>query len=93
MAKYNLAEFVERKNTELGIDIDLSDGSTVRVPAPECWPDMRAIEDLNECARLILGDEQWARFTADGGTYKLLDSILADAKGAGAGESSASSES
>lgn len=98
MAKaYNLAEFVERHLAENGIPITLPDGTTVVIPPAELWPDdvqpLLDAEDFAGAARVILGAEAYDQFTAAGGSWKLLNLIMRDAKGASAGESSASSPS
>lgn len=94
---YNLAEFVERHRAEHGIPIELPDGTTVVIPPAELWPDevqpLLDADDFAGATRLILGPDPYDQFVAAGGTWKLINLIMRDAKGASAGESSASSES
>ncbi len=87
--KYNLGEFVERRLVDAGIEIELPDGQIV-LPPPELWPDavneLFKADDYEGAARLILGEDAHCRFVAAGGTWKLLNAILVDARGADAGE-------
>jgi len=96
-----LADYKERKADEGAIDIVLSDGSTFRIPPPELWPDVvvsrvqveragGAAYGLDEMARGIVGDDEFDRFVADGGTSTLFHSILKDEHNLDPGESSAS---
>lgn len=87
-----LSEFRDERVKDASIEIELSDGSTVTVPPPECWPD-KLPRGIVAVAMAVLGDEQWGRYAADGGTAKMLDKIITDAQGATAGESPASTGS
>ena len=88
--KYNLSEFIERRVEEDGIEIELSDGTSVTIPPAELWPDEAAAAiDANDdeaLARAIMGDEAFDRFRADGGGWRLLNAFIRDAKGVDAGE-------
>jgi hypothetical protein len=42
--------------------------------------------DFDTASRMILGAEQWERFATAGGSWKILNSIIKDARGADAGE-------
>jgi hypothetical protein len=88
--RYVLTEFIERRIEEAGIDIELPDGTTVTIPPGELWPEETAplldADDYQAAAQVILGADEWARFVAAGGSWKLMNSILRDARGANAGE-------
>lgn len=100
--RIKLSDYKERKADEGAIDIELDDGSLFRIPPPELWPDevmerTRTLTKENaheyplaEQARDIVGAEEWARFTANGGTAVLFHSLLKEDHGADLGESSAS---
>lgn len=92
--RYNLADFKERKR-EAGVEVELSDGSTILIPPPELWPDgTEQLDDAAVMAKAIVGDEAFVRFTADGGTGLLLMGIVKDSQGGtDPGESPASSDS
>lgn len=101
-AQVDLADFKERKADEGSVDVKLSDGTRMRIPPPELWPDVvieriqaeRAGGDaypLERMARDMVGDEPFDMFVADGGTTTLFHAILADSHQLDVGESSASS--
>lgn len=97
MPKYKLSEFIERRNRDVGVEIDLDDGTSILIPAPELWSDsvMEALKNGDVDAALVglLGEEQAERWTAQGGTWRLLNAIYVDSQGVTPGESSASSDS
>jgi hypothetical protein len=72
-------------------------GETFSLPAPTAWPDEALAAANSEepvtASRLILGDEQYARFTAAGGNALFLQRLVAKLHGASVGESSGSSSS
>lgn len=93
-----LADFKAKKRDEGAIDIELENGTTVRVDPPELWPDEaqklgRAGDDEGAAVALLGGQDQYDEFVAGGGTAMLLWSIVKDVHGLNAGESGASSSS
>jgi hypothetical protein len=93
--RYNFAEFVETRRREDGIPVDMPDGAPLVIPPGILWPEaafeaMRA-GDMAGCTRAFLGDEQYDRLIAAGGSWRIIDAIIRDHEGASAGESSASS--
>ncbi|HET8931318.1 MAG TPA: hypothetical protein VFN21_11725 [Acidimicrobiales bacterium] len=80
------------------LDIGLGDAGTVRLKPPELWSqqahDLIAAgknrTDPEAVGRAILGDEEWDRFVAAGGTYPVLDKLIGDRHELTAPESSAS---
>lgn len=72
-------------------------GETFSLPAPTAWPD-DAFAAANSgdpvtASRLILGDEEYARFTAAGGNSLFLQRLVEKLHGAPMGESAGSSSS
>lgn len=101
LAEVVLADFKERKADEGAVDVKLSDGSRMRIPPPELWPDvvMDRIQaeraggeayPLEQMARDMVGGEPFDMFVADGGSTTLFHAILADSHQLDVGESSAS---
>lgn len=95
--RVKLSDFKERKGVEGRIDVELDDGSVFTIPAPELWPEdfyrTRAKlddADLEQTARLIVGDAEYDRFVAGGGTAVLFHALLNEEHGATAGGSQAS---
>lgn len=99
MPTLKLADEIERLEDEFSIEVKLDDGSTLRIPPPELWPDeARDIwsdpkKDDRDLGRAILGDEGWDRFTANRGTGSMFAHLLAKRYQLTLGESSASSSS
>lgn len=97
--RLNLGDEVERLKVERGLEVELSDGSTITIPPPELWPDeSRAIfKDKDKTDRdlaiVLWGEDGWERFVADGGTESLFAHLLAKRYQLTTGESSASSSS
>lgn len=92
-----LHDFKDKKRLEGQLDIELSDGSVLTVPAPELWPDetepmIRAGENV-ALGRFLLGEESYEAFLADGGTAALLGSMVSERHGVDPGKSSASDDS
>lgn len=95
-----LDDYKEKKADEGAIDVKLRDGTTFRIPPPELWPDEATRDaqearrtgdlDLERSARLIVGDKEFDRFVANGGSATLFHSLLTDEHQAATGESSAS---
>ena len=83
-----LTEFRDRRIAEASIEIELPDGPPVVIPPPDLWPDDidTVRDDLREMGRLILGDTEWDRFVAAGGTGKLLNALFVEAQGVSTGE-------
>lgn len=92
-----LADF-KAKASERALPITLSDGSTVQALPPELWPDevqacLIANDVAGAAALIVGGEEEYARFKADGGNSSLLMSMLEETLGTSVGKSSASSRS
>jgi hypothetical protein len=72
-------------------------GEQFVLPAPTTWPDEALTaankNDLIRCAQLILGEDEYERFTKAGGTALFLQRLAEKLHGASVGESSASSSS
>lgn len=87
--RVKLSDFKERKGTEGAVDVELDDGTVVRFPPPELWPDefTRVRKDMTpeEQAQAILGDK-FAVFISGGGTIMLALAIVGEFHGANAGE-------
>ena len=77
-ASVSLAEFRDKRQAEGAINIDLGDGSDpVVIPAAELWPDdLPSVTRKAEFAKAIIGESEWDRFVAAGGTYRLFESIF-----------------
>lgn len=74
----SLAEFREERAQAGNIDIDLGDGSPpVVIPAAELWPDdlPSSSREPDAFAAAIVGADEWERFKAAGGTFKLFNAI------------------
>lgn len=89
--KVVLNDFKAKKMDEGAIDIEAADGTVFSVPPPELWPDeaqdFMPQKDYIGLAKLLLGgDDEYARFTAAGGSAALISAILADEHGATLGE-------
>jgi len=76
--RYKLSDYRSKRIEEASIVVELDDGTDITIPPADCWPDKlpRGGEAL---FRAVLGDDQFDRYIAAGGTMKLLDSIVADA--------------
>jgi hypothetical protein len=97
-----LQDYRDTKEREGATDVELPDGTTVRIPPPVLWPEEVASlqagdhADMVRGCQLILGQEQWDRFVGAGGTSVMLMGIIDDtlkAEGLAVGESSASTGS
>ena len=97
-----LNDYRDTKEREGATDVELPDGSTLRIPPPVLWPEeVAALQagdhaDMIRGCQLILGEEGWARWVAAGGTSVMLMGIIDDtlkAEGLSLGESSASTAS
>jgi hypothetical protein len=97
-----LTDYRDTKEREGAVDVELPDGTTLRIPPPVMWPEEVAKlktgdhDDLVKGCALILGDDGWERWVAAGGTSVLLMSMIDDSlqgDGLGLGESSASTAS
>lgn len=77
------------------IEVEGADGVVFAIPPAELWPDEAinlAGEDNEACCRLLLGDQydEWVR---QGGTFGVLNRIVAESAGASVGKSAGSSSS
>lgn len=77
-----LADYKAKKIDEGAIDIELDDGTVIVVPPPQVWPDevivaARSGDPINP-ARLLLGEEEYERFLAGGGSGAVLNAIIFD---------------
>lgn len=80
-AVYNLAEFKDRRRTEGTICIELGDGEEpILIPPPELWPDDLPVRRGAKAVAIgLLGQDEFDRFVAAGGSGKILDAIFLDA--------------
>jgi hypothetical protein len=80
---YNLSDFKAKKAKEGAIHIELEGGETVTVPPAVLWPDEAhgfiLERDIVNAGIAILGEPEYQRFAAAGGSASLLNAILADA--------------
>jgi len=97
--KLKLGEVRERLVDKGAIEVELSDGTIIRIDPPELWPD-KCRQVLNDPAktdadlgREMMGAENWKKFAADGGTGALFAHLLMERYQMTAGESSGSSTS
>jgi hypothetical protein len=97
--KLKLGEVRERLVEKGAIEVELSDGTIIRIDPPELWPDKcRAVlkdpeKDDADLGREMMGAENWKKFVADGGTGALFAHLLMERYQMTTGESSASSTS
>jgi hypothetical protein len=85
-----LADYKAKKIDEGAIDIELDDGTIVTVPPPQVWPDdvilaARTGDPIGP-AKLLLGDKEYERFLAGGGSGSVLNAIIFDELGMSPGE-------
>lgn len=85
-----LADYKAKKIDEGSIDIELEDGTVVVVPPPQVWPDEVIVAarsgDPIVSAKLLLGDAEYERFLAGGGSGSVLNAIILDELGLSPGE-------
>lgn len=92
VARVRLVDRIERQITTRGIEIEVSDGTAVLIEPPELWSDevREAASDpeigSEGFAKVLMGQEQWDKFVADGGTPRLFDMIVREHWDASAGE-------
>jgi hypothetical protein len=88
--KIDVNEYRRRTAEEASIELEFGDGDPFVVPAFALWPDEVATAavagDLPRSAELIMGESEWARFRAEGGTATLLFNVL-EAEGMDLGKS------
>jgi hypothetical protein len=89
MARYKLSEYIESKRTGRQTHIELSDGTVLKVDPLELWSDevlSYSRSDQVRAAKALLGDDDYARYHADGGTAALLLTMMQEQQGVSAGE-------
>lgn len=100
MQVVDLAAYEEDRQARLGLTVTLGDGSTIRIPTADRWPEATLqgkdeageVLTIEERLRLLLGPEDAARFEADPhGDWRSLNAIIGDWLGDRLGESAASS--
>lgn len=81
----DLSEWRKAREEAGSLDIDLGDGSPpVRLLPPELWPPAvtEALRDhpgdFDAQGRAVLGDAEYERFLAAGGTARVLDQLIRD---------------
>lgn len=79
----NLGDYRERIEAAGSLDVHLADGTSVRIPPPDLWPDgvdeLIRSKDVEGAYRAVLGDEPYERFMADPhGSHRILDRLFAD---------------
>lgn len=92
--RIKLTEYIERRIVDDGLVVELPDGTEVTVPPAELWPDS-SFEALGEgktgeAVALILGGDQYLRFVAAGGNWRIINGMIAEQQGVTPGESVAS---
>jgi hypothetical protein len=93
MSRYNLSEFIESKRAGRQTEIELPDGSTIRVDPIDLWSDdalTLSQTDPVKAAKTILGEDVYTQFKAGGGSAGVLFALLTDKQGVTAGEASPS---
>jgi hypothetical protein len=93
MARYKLSEYIESKRSGRQTHIELSDGTVLQVDPLELWSDAvleNAQKDQVKAATALLGEANYARFKADGGTAALLLTLVQENQGLTPGEASPS---
>lgn len=93
-----LKDWMGKKRDEGAIEIELDDGSTVRIDPPQLWPEeatkAAANDDTSALAMLVLGGpEEFRKFCNSGGNATMIMAIFGEVHGTDPGESSASSTS
>jgi hypothetical protein len=97
-----LSEFREKREEEASLDLELSDGTVLRIPPPDLWPDKcmdvlalqrKGEADDSDLAKAIWGAANWKKYVADGGTTAMFSRLLIERFQMTTGESSASSSS
>ena len=90
--RVKLSDRIERQIATRGIEIETDDGTVVLIPPPELWSDEVRVVASNpettseEFARVLMGEDQWAKFIDDGGTPRLFDMIVREHWDASTGE-------
>jgi hypothetical protein len=92
-APYKLSAVVselERKHPD--IEVELSEGKTIRFPPPQRWSDevQQAAGDNVECLKLLFGPDDYAAFIAAGGSASVFLEIIQLETGIDLGKSLAS---
>lgn len=94
--RYAFEEFLDERADETEIPFTFK-GAEFVIPGPDFWPDRvpNALrEGFDALGRAILGDTEWDRFAALGGTGRQLNAFYAwvteERQGATVGESEAS---
>ncbi len=87
----NLYEFIARQVEEESIVITAGD-RTFTIPPPMLWDDPEALREMGneEAARLLIGEDNWAAFTAAGGTASMVVHLVTHRAELPMGESPAS---
>lgn len=94
----NLAEYKQRRTDEASIAIELEgDQPPVVIPPPEFWPDDLPRGGGHRLAVAILGQEEFDRFVAAGGSARIVNAIFEEMsekiQGEDPGKSSSSGDS
>jgi len=97
--KLRLADVKERLVDKYAIEVELSDGTVLRIDPPELWSDKcrQVLTDPSkndiDLGREMMGKAAWDKFVADGGTGALFAHLLQERYQLTKGESEASSTS
>ncbi len=93
-------EFLDERAVESAIPFVMPNGEEFVIPGPDFWPDRlpNAVrEGFGALGRAILGDADWVRFLAAGGTGRQLNAFyqwaVEQRQGVTPGESEASDAS
>lgn len=97
--KIKLGEMQERLIDEGALDVELDDGTVLRIDPPELWSDKcreiltDSTKDDADLGREMMGAANWKKFVAQGGTGALFARLLIERYQLTLGESEGSSTS
>lgn len=98
VTRIKFSDWKGKKEDEGAIEIELDDGSLIRIAPPELWPDeathaAEAEDIVGLAVALTGGPEPYQKFLAAGGSAAMISIMLKEVHGVEVGESSASSSS
>lgn len=98
VTRVKLSDWKGKKEDEGAIEIELDNGSIIRIPPPEIWPDEALQASANQdpfalAVALVGGPDKYEEFRAAGGNAAIVAKLIEERHGVDVGESSASSSS